>query len=363
MDSVNTYAQNETARIVVGFLIFAVAVTAVVILYRYVTRKLARRARRTQGLFDDFVIDVLRMPFLLLLIWIMFRIFSQTVFYDTRYFGAMNHAIEILVIVTVGWILIKLTRILFYVLEKKLDAKADKDMQVRGSLTKKKIFERMIAGLIVVVVVAVCLMTFDKIRAVGVSLLTSAGIAGIIVGFAAQKSLGMILAGIQLAITQPIRLDDSVIVEGEMGVIEEIKLTYVVVRLWDQRRLILPVTYFLEKPFQNWTINSAQLLGTVYLYLDYGMPLEALRRETERILRDHPKWDGRASNVQVTDMKERYMEVRVLFSSSDSGSRWDLSVDVREKLLKFLQDNYPDCFVRTRIMDVGPAAKDGSAGE
>ena len=201
----------------------------------------------------------------------------------------------------------------------------------------------------------------DKIRAVGVSLLTSAGIAGIIVGFAAQKSLGMILAGIQLAIPQPIRLDDSVIVEGEMGVIEEIKLTYVVVRLWDQRRLILPVTYFLEKPFQNWTINSAQLLGTVYLYLDYGMPLEALRRETERILRDHPKWDGRASNVQVTDMKERYMEVRVLFSSSDSGSRWDLSVDVREKLLKFLQDNYPDCFVRTRIMDVDLSVRFGGS--
>ena len=159
----------------------------------------------------------------------------------------------------------------------------------------------------------------------------------------------MMLAGIQLAITQPIRLDDKVIVEGETGTIEEIKLTYVIVNLWDQRRLILPVTYFLENPFQNLTIKTPQLLGTIYFYVDYCMPLNALREELNRVLKGNPLWDGQVSNLQVTDMKANYMELRVLLSSRDSGTRWDLQVDVREKMVKFMQEKYPECFVKTRI--------------
>lgn len=349
MNAVERFMQSDTTNMVIGFLAFGVAIAIVIVIYRFITRKLIARARKTPGRIDDVVIDVLKVPFLVLLIWIMFRIFSQTAFYDTRYFSGMNHVLRILLIITVGWILIKGTRVLFYYMEHKLTSEAVSNFHVRGSLTKLKIFERMIKILIVVVVVAVSLMTFDKIRTVGISLLTSAGIAGIIVGFAAQRSLGMMLAGIQLAITQPIRLDDKVIVEGETGTIEEIKLTYVIVNLWDQRRLILPVTYFLENPFQNLTINTPQLLGTIYFYVDYCMPLNALREELNRVLKGNPLWDGQVSNLQVTDMKANYMELRVLLSSRDSGTRWDLQVDVREKMVKFMQEKYPECFVKTRI--------------
>ncbi len=349
MNAVERFMQSDTTNMVIGFLAFGVAIAIVIVIYRFITRKLIARARKTPGRIDDVVIDVLKVPFLVLLIWIMFRIFSQTAFYDTRYFSGMNHVLRILLIITVGWILIKGTRVLFYYMEHKLTSEAVSNFHVRGSLTKLKIFERMIKILIVVVVVAVSLMTFDKIRTVGISLLTSAGIAGIIVGFAAQRSLGMMLAGIQLAITQPIRLDDKVIVEGETGTIEEIKLTYVIVNLWDQRRLILPVTYFLENPFQNLTIKTPQLLGTIYFYVDYCMPLNALREELNRVLKGNPLWDGQVSNLQVTDMKANYMELRVLLSSRDSGTRWDLQVDVREKMVKFMQEKYPECFVKTRI--------------
>ena len=349
MNAVERFMQSDTTNMVIGFLAFGVAIAIVIVIYRFITRKLIARARKTPGRIDDVVIDVLKVPFLVLLIWIMFRIFSQTAFYDTRYFSGMNHVLRILLIITVGWILIKGTRVLFYYMEHKLTSEAVSNFHVRGSLTKLKIFERMIKILIVVVVVAVSLMTFDKIRTGGISLLTSAGIAGIIVGFAAQRSLGMMLAGIQLAITQPIRLDDKVIVEGETGTIEEIKLTYVIVNLWDQRRLILPVTYFLENPFQNLTIKTPQLLGTIYFYVDYCMPLNALREELNRVLKGNPLWDGQVSNLQVTDMKANYMELRVLLSSRDSGTRWDLQVDVREKMVKFMQEKYPECFVKTRI--------------
>ena len=185
MNAVERFMQSDTTNMVIGFLAFGVAIAIVIVIYRFITRKLIARARKTPGRIDDVVIDVLKVPFLVLLIWIMFRIFSQTAFYDTRYFSGMNHVLRILLIITVGWILIKGTRVLFYYMEHKLTSEAVSNFHVRGSLTKLKIFERMIKILIVVVVVAVSLMTFDKIRTVGISLLTSAGIAGIIVGFAA----------------------------------------------------------------------------------------------------------------------------------------------------------------------------------
>jgi small-conductance mechanosensitive channel len=158
---------------------------------------------------------------------------------------------------------------------------------------------------------------------------------------------------VQIAITQPIRLDDVVIVEGEWGRIEEITLTYVVVRIWDERRLVLPVSYFIEKPFQNWTRTSSNILGTVFLYTDYSVPVDALRKQLDVFLKNHPKWDGRVANIQVTDTKERYMELRILLSSVDSSRNWDLRVDIREKMIDFLNKEYPDCFAKTRILTPG----------
>jgi len=196
---------------------------------------------------------------------------------------------------------------------------------------------------------AAILMTFDKVRYLGTSLLASAGVAGIILGFAAQRSIGTLLAGIQIAITQPIRLDDVVIVENEWGRIEEITLTYVVVRIWDKRRLIVPTTYFIEKPFQNWTRVSADILGTVFIYTDYQVPVDKLREEFTRILEKSELWDRKTNVMQVTNATDRTIEIRALMSAADSPTAWDLRVHVREKLITFLQENYPDSLPRTRI--------------
>ena len=192
-------------------------------------------------------------------------------------------------------------------------------------------------------------MSFDSIKSVGVSVLTSAGLAGIIVGFSAQKALGTLLAGIQIAFTQPIRLDDVVIVEGEWGTIEEITLTYVVIKIWDKRRLVVPTTYFIEKPFQNWTRNNSDILGTVFIYTDYNVPFDKLRDELTRLLNSTNLWDGKANVLQVTDAKENYVEIRALMSASSSPKAWDLRVFVREKLITYIQTNYPESFPKTRV--------------
>jgi len=193
-------------------------------------------------------------------------------------------------------------------------------------------------------------MTFDKIRQVGMSILASAGIIGIIMGFAAQRSIGTIFAGLQIAITQPIRIGDVVVVEGEWGWIEEITLTYVVIKAWDLRRVIVPVTFFLEKSFQNWTRTSSDLIGIVYLYTDYTVPVEAIRGKLHEILEGSEKWDKRAWALQVTNSSKCTLELRALMSAADSLKRWDLRCEVREKLLKFLQDDYPESLPKVRLV-------------
>ena len=214
--------------------------------------------------------------------------------------------------------------------------------------------------MIIVVALSLILMSFESIRRIGVSLIASAGVAGIIIGFAAQKAIGTILAGIQIALSQPIRLDDVVIVENEWGRIEEINLTYVVVAIWDKRRLVLPTTYFIEKPFQNWTRNTSEILGTVFIYADYTLPVDAVRKELDRILDGNSLWDGEVKVVQVTDTTERTVEVRVLVSAKDSSTAWDLRVEVRERLLSFLQQRYPECLPKARLEMTGE--KSGPAG-
>ena len=185
-------------------------------------------------------------------------------------------------------------------------------------------------------------------RQIGASLLASAGVAGLVAGIAARPVLGNLIAGLQIALSQPIRLDDVVVIQGEWGRIEEITGTYVSVRLWDQRRLIVPLQWFIENPFTNWTRNSSQIIGTVFLYVDYRMPLAPLREELARIVEHAPEWDGRVQVLQVTDATERAMQLRVLVSSLDSGLNWDLRCRVREGLLDFMQQHYPQYLPRAR---------------
>ena len=207
----------------------------------------------------------------------------------------------------------------------------------------------MLVAIIVVVAVSIVLLSFDSMQKIGAGLLTGVGLGGIIVGFAAQRSLGNLLAGFQIAFTQPIRIDDVLVVEGEWGKVEEITLTYVVVNIWDKRRLILPIQYFIEQPFQNWTRTTAEILGTVFLYTDFRVPLDALRNELTRVLRGHPLWDGNVDVLQVTDVRERTLEIRALMSCRNSGDAWDLRCAVREQLIRFLQANYPWALSRTRV--------------
>jgi small-conductance mechanosensitive channel len=222
------------------------------------------------------------------------------------------------------------------------------NLEARTIYTQVTVLKKIATVVIAIFTLASMLMVFDSVRQFGTSILASAGIAGIIIGFAAQRSIATLLAGFQIAITQPIRLDDVVIVENEWGRIEEITLTYVTVRIWDERRLIVPITYFLERPFQNWTRQSAEILGTVFVYVDYRAPLDALRKELDRILRDSPHWDGRVNVLQVTDAREHTLEVRALASAADASLAWDLRCEIREKLVQFLQRHHPESLPRFR---------------
>jgi small-conductance mechanosensitive channel len=205
-------------------------------------------------------------------------------------------------------------------------------------------------------------MSFPSIRQIGASLLASAGLAGLVIGLAARPVIANLLAGIQLALSGPMRLDDVVIIEGEWGRIEEITTTYIVVRIWDLRRLVVPLSYFIEKPFQNWTRSSSDLLGTVFLYTDYTVPVDEVRKELLRILDGAELWDRKVANLQVTDAKERTLELRALMSASDSGKAWDLRCQVREALVGFLQRNYPQSLPKVRA-EVEGLPRDGARQE
>lgn len=258
-------------------------------------------------------------------------------------------ASTLLFIFAITWLIIKALRIVKRLIVNSYDVHTSDNLRARKLYTQFTILERVVIFILIILAFGIALMSFENIREIGVSIFASAGVAGIIIGFSAQKMIGTILAGIQIAITQPIKIDDVVIVEGEWGRIEEITLTYVVIKIWDKRRLVVPTTYFIEKPFQNWTKSSADILGTVYLYTDYRVPFEALRDELIRILENTELWDGEVNNIQVTDSRAEYVEVRALMSAKDSSTAWDLRVMVREKLITFLQQNYPESLAHSRV--------------
>ena len=281
---------------------------------------------------------------LLIKIAILARLFRYEYTYDV-----LESVSTIGIILSVTWFIIIALKIVKSRMLLKYDVSTTDNLHARKIYTQFMILENIIVFIVVVLALGIALMSFDEIRSIGVSLLTSAGVAGIIIGFSAQKAIGTLLAGIQIALTQPIRLDDVVIVDGEWGRIEEINLTYVVVKIWDQRRLIVPSTYFIENTFQNWTRESAEILGTVFIYTDYDVSFEALREELTRLLESTPHWDGKVNVLQVTNATEKTVEIRALMSAKNSSTAWDLRVFIREKLLVFLKENYPESLPKTRI--------------
>ncbi len=289
-------------------------------------------------------------PFILLLISLFLKYFLEKYeFVSAESFESFDILGSILLIISMAWGLIVVIRIFKWIFLEKYDTSEANNLRSRKLHTQFNILERIVIFLIVIVAIGLILMLFEDVRRIGISVFASAGVAGIIIGLAAQRMIAAVLAGLQIAITQPIRLDDVVIIEGEWGRIEEIALTYVVVNIWDKRRLVVPSTYFFEKPFQNWTRTTSEILGTVFLYTDYHVSFEALRKELTRLLESTPLWDGKVNVLQVTDAKERSIEIRALMSAKDSGTAWDLRVFIREKLIEFLQKNYPESLPKTRV--------------
>jgi small-conductance mechanosensitive channel len=257
--------------------------------------------------------------------------------------------VDILMTISFAGILIALVKVGQDYFYHRYDLSKADNLKERKIRTQLVFLRKVIVVLIVIVTICVILLSFDNLRKLGTGLLTGVGVGGIIIGFAAQRSLSNLLAGFQIAFTQPLRIDDALLVEGEFGKVEEITLTYVVLNLWDQRRLILPINYFIEKPFQNWTRTTSEMMGTVLLYLDYSVPLEPLREEFKRLLEASPLWDKRVSAVQVTNATDKDVEIRLLVSAANSGDTFDLRCYIRENLLLFIREKYPESLPKTRM--------------
>lgn len=277
----------------------------------------------------------------------------------TNIFGKI---LFVLIVFSLAYIVIRIIKFIKEILYLKFDVRIAGNLNERRARTQVDFLQKVASAFVIFISIGIVLMSFDRVRELGTSLLASAGIAGIIIGFAAQKSLANLLAGFQIAFTQPMRYDDVVIVQGQYGRVEEITLTYVVVKLWDERRLIVPISYFIDNTFENWTRTSSEMLGTVILYVDFLMPVEPLREELKHLLANEgkPMWDERVAAVQVTDLNEQSMQIRVMVSALSSGLLFDLRCLIREKMIQFIIEKYPNCLPIKRIVSeplVHPASE------
>jgi small-conductance mechanosensitive channel len=281
-----------------------------------------------------------------------------------RLIGALEHMVGLSLIVACTWFAVRCIGALDAMVSRFNPIDLEDNLRARRVQTQVRVLSRTAMVVIVVLGMGVALMTFPAVRQFGASLLASAGLAGLAVGLAAKPVLGNLIAGIQIALTQPIRIDDVVIVENEWGRVEEITSTYVVVSIWDERRMIVPLQYFIENPFQNWTRTNSRILGSAMLWFDYGLPLDPLRAELTRLCKAAPEWDGRVCVLQVVDTNDKAMQLRALVSSSNSGKSWDLRCKVREGLIDYVRREFPDFLPRVRgemVSDVRMADADTPA--
>ena len=267
---------------------------------------------------------------------------------DLRFRAVVSHALSILLIAALTWVVIRGISAVGEAIIRLNPATAGDNLQARRVQTQTRVLTRTVMFFALLVGAASALMTFPGMRQIGTSLLASAGVAGLVAGIAARPVLGNLIAGLQIALTQPIRLDDVVIIEKEWGRIEEITSTYVVVKLWDERRLVVPLEWVIQNPFQNWTRTGSQLLGTVFVWTDYRVPLAPIRAELERVCNDAPEWDGRVAMIQMTEANDRGVQLRALVSAHDASKAWDLRCRVREALVDFMQREYPESLPRMR---------------
>ncbi|MBI3703444.1 MAG: mechanosensitive ion channel [Rhizobiales bacterium] len=265
---------------------------------------------------------------------------------DTAYWLA--RLLFIAIVGLIGWAAIAALHIAADLYLRQFRIDTDDNLLARKHVTQVRVLQRAADVLVAVVTIGAGLMTFEPVRQYGVSLFASAGVAGIVAGLAARPVLSNLIAGVQLAMTQPIRIDDAVIVENESGTVEEITSTYVVLKLWDWRRMIVPLAYFIEKPFQNWTRENSALIGSALLYVDYRAPVDTIREKLTEIVKQSKSWDGNVVKLQVTDAKEHSIELRCLMSAASAGKAFDLRSEVREKLVDFLRREHPEALPRQR---------------
>jgi small-conductance mechanosensitive channel len=321
-----------------------VAITAHLVFFAI----LARRAGRNSGGVTELVVQHCRRPG-----WLMFPTVAVLLAWPSLQLpqnasDALRHVAVVLFVFSIGWAFVAAINVVGDFMTRRYSIDHADNLDARRIRTQTQVLRRIGVVLTVIVTAGIILMSIPSVRHIGVSLFASAGVAGLAVGLAARATLSNIVAGIQVALTQPIRIDDVVIIEGEWGWIEEINTTYVVVRIWDLRRLVVPISYFIEKPYQNWTRTTADLLGSVFLHVDYTVPFEEIRAEFRKILEASGQWDGKVAVMHVTEARERTVEIRMLMSAPSSPQAWELRCHVREKLIEYVRANYPDSLPRVR---------------
>jgi small-conductance mechanosensitive channel len=330
------------AILLVGSIILALVAHEVLF---YLARQIALRTRNR---FQESLIRHSRRPTRVILPLVAAFLVVPSLSLTPTIDGYVERLFTLGLIASVAWLCARLSNVIVDLVDARYKPVVLDDLRARKIHTQVQVLRRITVVGIVIFAASLMLITFPTVRHIGITIFASAGVAGVVVGMAARSTFANLLAGVQIALTEPIRLEDVVIVEGEWGRIEEIGTTYVVVRIWDLRRLVVPLSYFIEKPFQNWTRATTDLLGTVFVYADYTVPVEEVRGELHRILQSSGMWDGKVWGLQVTNADAHTLELRALMSAPNSDNAWDLRCHVREKLIAFLQQRYPQSLPRAR---------------
>lgn len=332
-----------TAAILGGAVLLALLAHFVIFL------ALKRGARRTGSTVDNLLVAHARRPAFVLFPLAAIMIALQSLKLQAGLLEDLQHIVALGMIAAAAWLAISLTAVFDDYISSRFRIDVSDNLLARRVHTRTRLMRRIATIAILIVAASTMIMTFPGLRHIGISLFASAGVAGLIAGMAARPVLSNIIAGIQIAMTETIRIDDVVVLEGEWGRIEEIGATNVIVRLWDSRHLVVPLSYFIERPFENWTHKTADVLGTVFLYTDYSVPVEEVRVELYRLLLASEMWDGKTWSLQVTNATERAMELRALMSAPDSATAWNLRCHIREKLIGFVVEHYPQNLPRARV--------------
>jgi small-conductance mechanosensitive channel len=323
-------------------------IVAGLIIHALVFVALKRMAARGHNLLEDSITRHCAAPLRLIFPLLALDIVMPSLKIHPAIDDLVQHVIALLLIAGVAWLIIRVMVVAEDMLVERFRIDVPDNLRARRLRTQFEVFRRVASVGVFVIALGIALTTFQWAATLGGTVLASAGIVGLVGSITARPTIENLIAGLQIALTEPIRLEDVVIANGEWGQIEEITTTYAVLRTWDLRRVILPISHFIQTPFENWTRKTTDLMAYVYLYLDYTMPIEPLRLEFTRILTSSQLWDKKANVLQVSEASERAIQVRALMSAADSGSAWDLRCEVREKLLEFVQQNYPQCLPRNR---------------